>query len=147
MISLDDTLWPLLIARFTGTHPPDEFEEYLEKTASYFCKREPMVMLLDAREAAAVPPAQRQRQADWLRQHDVLLRHFNVGSVFVITSPVVRLSLNVILALRPLPTPHAVVTTMEAGISWASDRFQQAGHLFPAMRLRTALLGSWRRSG
>jgi hypothetical protein len=147
VIAFDDTLWPLLIARFTGTNPPDEYEEYLEKTASYFRKREPMVMLHDAREARAVPPEQRQRQADWLRQHEVLLRHFNVGTVFVITSPVVRLSLTVIHALRPPVTPHAVVPTMIEGIGWAADRFQQAGHLFPALRLRTALLGSRRLSG
>ncbi|MBU8896685.1 hypothetical protein DRW03_34235 [Corallococcus sp. H22C18031201] len=147
MISLDDSLWPLLIARFEGPHSPDEFEAYLDRAAGYFRRREPMVMLVDARDAVGMPPAQRQRQAEWQRQHESVLRHFNQGTAFVITSPAVRLSLNVILALRPLVAPHVVVPTLRQAIGWAADRFEETGHRFPALRLRTALLGSRRGSG
>ncbi len=138
MIHVDDKLWPLLVVRFEGTQTNMQFEQYLDVASERLRRREPYVCLLDARLSDATPPEQRHRQAEWLKHNEDLLRRHCLGCAFIISSPVVRLSLNVILALRPLTVPSTTVASLEAGVEWAAERLNEAGLTFEALRVRGA---------
>jgi hypothetical protein len=135
---MDDKLWPLLVVQFSGPQSDWEFEQYLDALSERVNRREPYVCVVDARLGDAASPEQRHRKAEWLKLHEPLLREHCLGTAFVLTSPVVRLSLQVILALRPLVIPHTTVSTLEAGVGWAAERLQAAGHAFEALRVRGA---------
>lgn len=138
MIVVDDKLWPLLTVEFSGSYLPWELERYLHALTERLRRREPYVCLLDASRSGALSPEQRHRHALWLKHHEALLRQYCMGSAFVVTSAVVRLSLNVIFALRPLVMPHVVATTREAAVAWAADRLEAMGQPLQAFRVRGA---------
>lgn len=138
VIVVDDKLWPLLTVELSGGYVPWELERYLEAVMERLHRREPYVCLLDASRSQALSPEQRHRQALWLKQHEALLRQYCMGSAFVVSSAAVRLSLNVIFALRPLVMPHVVVASREAAAAWAADRLEATGQPLHAFRVRGA---------
>src|SRR5690606_32089225 len=99
-------------------------------------RREPYASLVDARESHGVSPAQRQRQAEWIKRHEVDLRKYCLGNAYVITSALARLSINVVNILKPMPAPQTVVPTVEAGAAWVAERLEAAGHAEAAQRVR-----------
>lgn len=133
---LDEKLWPLLVLRLRGTPLPWELERQLDALSALLSRRERCLCVVDARQGEASSPELRQRYADWLKQHELLLNAYCLGCAFVITSPAVRLSLQVILALKPLGAPHILVPTLEEGLVWAADRLQEAGLPLQALRVR-----------
>lgn len=145
---LDEKLWPLLVLRLGGTPLAWELERDLDVLSALLSRREKHVCVVDARQAGVASPEQRHRYAEWLKQHEPLVREHGLGCAFVLTSPVVRLSLNVVLALRPLAVPYILVPTLEAGLEWAADRLRDAGLPFQALRVRGAHgLSRGQRSG
>ncbi len=145
---LDEKLWPLLVLQPRGTPLPWELEGQLEALSARLQRRERFVCVVDARQSEAASPEHRHRYAEWLKQHEPLLREYSLGCAFVVTSPAVRLSLHVIFALRPLTVPHTQVPGQEAGLGWAADRLQDAGLTLQALRVRGAHgLSRGQRSG
>jgi len=135
---LEEKLWPLLVLRLRGSPLPWELERDLDALSLRLHRREKSVCVVDARHGEAASPELRHRYAEWLKQHEPLIREHSLGCAFVLTSPAVRLSLHVILALRPLPIPHTLAPTLEAGLEWAADRLEGAGLTLQALRVRGA---------
>lgn len=74
MIEVDDKLWPLLVLRFRAPHTQEEFDEMERQLEAIVARREPYATLVDARESHGVSPAQRQRQANWIKKNEADLR-------------------------------------------------------------------------
>ncbi len=125
-IVVDDSRRPILVVRFEGLVSDAEFETYLGDMEAQLKPGERVCTILDARVAGRAPPRQRKMQADWLARNAARLRQCSVGSVFVITSPLVRGVLTAILWLQPMPVAHAVVATMEEAERWANARLAEA---------------------
>ncbi len=84
-----------------------------------------------------VPPAsQRQRQAAWSLRHEQALREQVLGHASIITSPFVRLTVSLLLHLRPLVHPHMAVADMPSAVNWVTHRLQLGGHVSAAERIR-----------
>lgn len=114
--------------RFTGLTTDAEFDDYLNAmTRLIVDRKQKTVTILDARKSDRTPATQRKKQAAWLKAHDNFLRQYSLGTVFVITSPLVRGVLTAILWLQPLPTDYAVVATMAEAERWARQRLAAAG--------------------
>lgn len=77
----------------------------------------------------------RHRVAQWVIEHDALIRRALVGSVYIIRSPVVRLAYQVMVWLKPLPYPSVVVEDMPSALRWAAERFRQVGQHAQAQRV------------
>ncbi len=138
MITFDDSLWPLLYVKFVGANTDAEFDVYLQKLTGYVLRKEKYITLLDASQATASPPVeQRQKQVDWLHQHEAVLREYQVGTAYVITSPLIRLAMNVIYLLKPPPSPYVVVSELQAAYGWSADRFRAVGMLLPSVLIRS----------
>lgn len=85
------------------------------------------VTILDARRAVRNPATQRKKQAEWIERHTEQLRKYSLGTAFIINSPLVRGVLTAILWVRPLPTQHTVVSTMEEAEAWVQQQLAAAG--------------------
>jgi hypothetical protein len=142
-IQLDDSHWPLLILRMKGLATESQFEEYLAQLEALLRRGERYVSISDATWLGVPPAYQRHRQAAWSHQHEAALREQVLGHASIITSPFVRLSVSLLLHLKPLPHPHIAVVDMPTALHWVTRRLELSGLVSQAERIRrnTGLLG------
>jgi hypothetical protein len=134
-ILFDDSLWPLLVSRFEGQVSDEAYEAYLHQGALYLQRGEPYVSVLDMVRLSLPTTRQRQRQFEWLRQHERLMHEQLLGCAFIITSPLIRLTLSTVFHVMPLPTPYVAVQDMARAVTWAASRLEDAGHREAAARI------------
>jgi hypothetical protein len=147
LISFDDSQWPLLTVSFTGTMSAQEFDAYLSSMTASLNRGEKYVSILDTRGLSTAPTLeQRQRLVGWVRRNESALRQRVLGSAYVITSPFVRLAMNIMCQLKPLPCPHTIVGDIKVARAWSAERFRAAGLPPPFSLLESrglASTGSW----
>lgn len=112
-ISVDTAAWPLVRVTYVGTVDDAHFERYLDAQAGLLERKEPYVIVFDARESGMPSAKQRQRMATFTRERQADISRRCRRGVFVISSPLIRGALTAILWLQPLPFPHDVVATIE----------------------------------
>ena len=127
----DDSRLPLFVVRSDGEATDAEFDAYLAHMSRILTRAARYAVLFDARGAARPTPRQRQKQADWMKQHASSLRQHNVGIAFVIESAIVRGALTAILWLSPMAAPHKVVATPEQAERWLSELLAAEGLKIP----------------
>jgi hypothetical protein len=125
-IHLDDSLWPLLVARLKGPILDPEFEVYLEGLEACL-RRGPFFAILDVSHYGTPATSQRQRQVEWLREHQELIRERFLAIAFVVTSPFVRVALSLVLHMRPLACPYVTVSDLGAAHVWMANHLERAG--------------------
>jgi hypothetical protein len=147
-ITSDDSHWPLLISRFQGAATDEQYEEYLARGTAYLQRGELYVSIIDMGQLAMPTPSQRQRQTEWLKAHQVLMRERLLGCALIVPSPIIRLMLSAIFHIIPMPTPHVVIQDMAEGVKWATARLAEVGLEEAAERIRHDFGAlSLRRSG
>lgn len=137
LVSFDDSLWPLMVVKFDGETSDAEFDVYLKRMSEYLNRQEKYVCLYDTTAMKSSPMNHRQMQVEWLQRNDAPLRKWMLGTGFVITSPLMRLAMNVISTLNRPPCPSTNVATMDQALSWAADRFRDEGQTLASVRIRT----------
>jgi hypothetical protein len=135
-ITFDDSHWPLLITRFQGAATDAQYEEYLTRGTAYLQRGELYVSIIDMGQLAMPTNAQRQRQTEWLKAHQVLLRERLLGCALIDTSPIIRLVLSAIFHVIPLPTSYVAIRDMAEGVRWTTARLAEAGLGDAAERIR-----------
>lgn len=111
-VTVDSSAWPLVRVTYVGSVDDARFEEYVREQAALLERRKPYVILFDASESGMPSARQRQRMAEYAREHEAELRRYCKRGVFVIPNSVVRGALTAILWLQPLPFPHEVVSSL-----------------------------------
>ena len=124
-ITLDESRWPLVIVRIVGTPTDDELDAFLAESTVRLQRKEIQVSIIDVSRADRAPATQRRKQADWMRDHESLLRRRSAGMAYVITNPMVRGVLTAIMWLQPLPVEHTVVATLEEAERWALAQLEK----------------------
>lgn len=146
-MTFDDSQWPLLTVTFTGTLSAQEFDTYMSKLAACLSRGEKYLVLLDTRGLSSAPTMeQRQRLVDWVRQNESAMRQRVLGSAYVITSPFVRLAMNIMCQLKPLPCPYTIVGDVKLARAWSAECFRAADSCPPSALLESqglAFTGSW----
>ena len=135
-ITFDDSLWPMLIIRFSGMPSMEQVEEYLERRLEYMLREEPHVILYDTRQARLLPTELRQRHVDWMREHKELRELTVQGNALILTSPFLQLTLQVVIHMWPTQVPYRVVTHEPAAAAWCADRLQALELTEAATRIR-----------
>jgi hypothetical protein len=147
-IKFDDSHWPLIITRLQGAATDEQCEEYLARGTAYLQRGELYVSIIDMSQLAMPTAAQRQRQTEWLKEHEVLMRQHLLGCALIVTSPLIRLVLSTTFHIIPMPTPHVVVQGLAEAVQWTTARLAEAGLREAAERIRHDLgAESMRRSG
>ncbi|PTL79588.1 hypothetical protein [Vitiosangium sp. GDMCC 1.1324] len=136
-IQEDDSLWPLLIVRFVGEPTTPQAEAHLQRMETVLERGERYVALFDSSGVTGMGLAeQRHLQAAWMRKHDARLRELRLGATYVMHSPVFWLTVNVVLSLKPSPSPYFITTKMDEAAEWAAKRLDEDGQEAAARRVR-----------
>lgn len=136
-ITIDDSLWPLLVLRFSGTPTNQQFEEYVARRGSYLARNQKHTLIYDTVSFSVLTGEQRQRQIHWLKEHKEPLQKHSLGSALIITSPVVRLLLSGVLHFSQAATPYHAARSMPDAANWCAGRLAGAGLIVEAQRVRT----------
>jgi len=136
-ITFDDSLWPLLVVRFSGVPTKPQFEEYMARRGSYLARNQQHALIYDTVSFSVLTPEQRQRQIHWIKEHKEPLEKLSLGSALIITSPVVRLLLSGVLHFSQTRAPYHAARSLPDAASWCAGRFASAGLLVEAQRVRT----------
>jgi hypothetical protein len=121
-IELDDAAFPLLIVRFGPDWTPQDFSTYLLWYFQRLQRHQQLAVVFDATRARAPSALERRQQADFLREHEGLLRLYCAGAAFVISSAVIRGALTAIFWVQPPVYEHTVVPTVVEATAWARQR-------------------------
>jgi hypothetical protein len=140
--SFDDSLWPLMVVRLTGELSPQEFERYLSRATQYLQRDDRHVCIFDVSELHLFSTEQRQRQVEWLKAHEVLMRQKLLGIAYVVTSATVRLTMSVIFHFKPPPVPYTLVSRLGDAGAWAARCLDEARFSTPAALVRSQF-GPW----
>jgi hypothetical protein len=135
-ITFDDSLWPLLVVRFSGTPTNQQFEDYLATRQMYLDRREKHALIYDTVRFNVLTNEQRQRQINWLRERTKLMQDTSLGSALVIVSPVMRLTLSIVLQFSQAKTPTYAARSLPEAARWAAGRLEDAGLVKAAQRVR-----------
>jgi hypothetical protein len=135
-VTFDDSLWPLLIVRFSGASSDMEYEEFLQRLSGFLHRREPYFSIIDTSRVGLPNSAQRQRQVEWGRDHDELERTWGCGTAFIVTSPFVRVAMSLYFHVRPLAAPHVIVPDMGSALAWIAALMESTGFVAEAERVR-----------
>lgn len=111
--TVDSSEWPFVRVTYVDSVDDDAFERYVQEQAALLERREPYVILFDARRSGMPTAKQRQRMARYMKENDSALRRYCRRGAFVIESPLIRGALTAILWLQPLPFAHEVFATVE----------------------------------
>lgn len=126
-IDYDESRSPLVVITSRGSTTDPDFESYLAKMIATLSLKRRYGVLFDARDAERPTPAQRRRQAQWMKEHAPLLKQYSVGMAFVIDKAIIRGSLTAILWLQPMPMAHTVCATVDAAEAWLGERLKAVG--------------------
>jgi hypothetical protein len=133
----DESQWPLLVVTLTGEPSALAFENYLFRSTQYLQRQERHVCVFDVSALQILSSEQRQRQVAWLKANEALMSRTLLGVSYVVTSPVVRLTLGVIFHCKPPPTPYAFHTHLDEAKTWAAQRLDEAGLRTSAAHVRS----------
>ncbi|MCY1074843.1 hypothetical protein [Archangium lansingense] len=136
-VTFDDSRWPLRFVRFVGTPTPWQYEHYLREATASLQRRERHLSITDLTQATLPTPELRQRQILWMQEHEGLIREVVLGAAFVVTTPLLRLSLSAVLHFKPLPVPYLITAQEVEAVGWASARIEEQGLRLVAERLRS----------
>ncbi len=136
-ITFDDSLWPLLVVRFAGTPTEEQFEAYLARRQSYLDRKQKHALIYDTVRFQVLTHEQRQRQINWLKERADTLKELSLGSALVITSPVARMTLSIVLHFSQAATPTHAARSLPEAARWAASRLQDAGFVKEAQHVRT----------
>jgi hypothetical protein len=134
-ITVDESLWPLVVSRLVGTPSRLEFEQYLAKRAG-FLQRGQHLLLVDGTSIGLNPAEQRQLLVAWTGQHRELMRERLLGTAYATTSDAMRLTLSILYHLRPPVSPYVILSRLDEAAGWAVSRLQEVGQYEAAERVR-----------
>jgi hypothetical protein len=134
----DESRFPLVLLDSVSSTTNADFDVYLTKLTATLGRQQTFGVLLDARKAERPTPIQRQRQAEWMKEHAAALKKHSVGMTFVMDNPIIRGSLTAILWLQPMPMPHAVFKRYDDAETWLVDRLTAQGVRVPPRRAATS---------
>jgi hypothetical protein len=135
-ISIDDSHWPLLVARFVGQPSLQQQEEYFSQFLGYLAREEKCVLILDTRQVRMMTAEHRQKLMAFSRQYDALFRARMLGCAAVITSPWMQLAASLVLHFIPRPCPYFTTTSLPEAVKWTAKRLEDAGHHPDAHRVQ-----------
>ncbi len=116
---VDESQWPIAVLSVEGTLDDAQVEAYIEAGTKLLARGEPYVVVIDLRRMSSVSAYSRARNTQWAEANRLKLKETCRGSVFVVTSPVLRFIMMTALLLAPLPMPYAVRRDLDEALEWA----------------------------
>ncbi len=122
---IDESKFPIINVRFTGEKSTDEnFQAYLNGNKNCYRHEKNLAIIFDASKASLPSFKHQKIQADWLKEHEGLMKEFCLGTAYVISNPAVRMILKGIFALQKQPVPYEIFGSNAEAQVWVESRFE-----------------------
>jgi len=116
----DRTQAPIYLVTFTNNSADDNsFKSYLLELKKNYASETPMTVIFDARQAKIPSWKHQQMQATWLKENRSLIQEHCAGIAYVISNPIVKNVLKVILSLQSMPVSYIVTAHLEEAFEWS----------------------------
>ncbi|ATB30429.1 hypothetical protein [Melittangium boletus] len=127
-VEFDVSHHPLVLIRYEGRATPGHLSEVFAQRTRFLESGERHVLIHDLRQASTMfTTGHRHMQLDWVKAHDAQLRAYMMGVAFVTDSAALRLLMNLVNHLQPLPMPQVLVSRMSEAVAWGAGLLRQAG--------------------
>lgn len=125
-VTVDDSKWP----RVYVVWPPEpledaEFEGAVLAMSAFLKRREPFVIIHDARRAVRPTPKQRAFAAEQQKRDAEGTRRLLKGVALVTASPLIAGVLRAINWISPVPYPQQTFSSLDAAEAWAGEQLAQ----------------------
>ncbi len=130
-VVINEDFFPLIIEETEGAMTDEEAVWHRQYVASLLDRKQRYAILYDFRNSAAESQEQRKIDAEFIKANRERLKEYAIGVAFVMPSPLLRIAINVLLFLSPLPMPYTTTKTVGEAALWLEDRFREAGVTFP----------------
>ncbi len=122
--AIDDSRWPLLVARATEfMHDPADFEASYRKLESILARNQPFLLVFDVRGASSTS-SRRRKFMEWCQHHaDVLTRNL-IAAAVIAASSVERGFVTATLWVKSPPFPMRVFAESSDAEEWLLTNFR-----------------------
>jgi hypothetical protein len=114
---MDESEWPLVVARWRGTPTEDEFSQAMGRIDAYLHKSERFALLIDGRGGGSYSPEQRATLIRYMKENAELTRRYLIQAI-VIDNLVVRTLFYGINVVFPNAFPSKVFSDTETARAW-----------------------------
>lgn len=121
-IDFDESKWPQLVCLASGESSDEDMDTYIATLVRALERKEPHVLIVDARKGQLLRGTHRKRVAEWNSENAAQLSRYRAGLVLVSPSVMLRGMITAIYWLHPAPFPYKAVSTMEEAAHWAELR-------------------------
>jgi len=124
--TVDDSKWPRVYVTWpSGPLEDEDFEAAVEAMSALLKRKQPYVIIHDARRAARPTPKQRAFAAEKQKLDSDGTRRLLRGVALVTASPLISGVLTAINWITPAPYPMKTFTTMSAADAWATAKLEK----------------------
>lgn len=112
-----------IIVTFHSGSSDAEYREYLDEMTRimrFEFRNRRRIVINDASRWMKSNAVQRKMQAEWIKEHAVLLQNTTAAIVFVIPSAMIRGAMRAVLWLQPLPVPHELFSSLDEAVAWTN---------------------------
>ena len=118
--NFDRSKFPIVVVKFTGVEQTDDnFAAYLNGLYDNYNSKQPFSLVCDATNAPKPNITYQKRQAQWMKEHESLIKTYCKGIAYVMPNALYRIALMVIFSLQNNPVPFKVFQNVEDGVEWA----------------------------
>ena len=117
-IRVDASSAPFVRIAYIGDYTDAELEAYLSILKRIIRLPSRKVGLIDCSEATVATPSQRRRTAEFIGEHEALLRRDFLACAIVLDSALLRGAVTAVFWLRPLPLPTEITGTVALAAAW-----------------------------
>jgi len=115
----------LLLVKFRNViQDAMDFEEYLSQLRkNYESFKDIFVVVFDSNDSKYLSSELRNRQAEWIRENQGLIKNKCLLSIYVISNPIIRFILEAIFLMQKSPVPYQIVRSLDNAQEIAASFF------------------------
>ena len=122
---IDLNRWPILVVYSPANFTEEELKSHLEELGQvYEVRKEPYVLVLDARSGRRPSALQRKIQSDFREKYDDHIKTYCRGTAFVTSSELLKGAATAMFWVKKPSTETKFFTNIEDAFSWAEERLR-----------------------
>ena len=122
---IDLNRWPILVVYSPANFTEEELKSHLEELGQvYEVRKEPYVLVLDARSGRRPSALQRKIQSDFREKYDDHIKTYCRGTAFVTSSELLKGAATAMFWVKKPTTETKFFTNIEDAFSWAEERLR-----------------------
>ena len=120
----DESQWPLVRVTVRPEVSAAENDEMYDRFRKMLARKTVCALVHDSRQAPPVGAIERQKVAQLMAELEPLAQRYMAGAAVVLSSAVQRGIMTAILWIRPARYPLVILSSVEAGETWAREQLR-----------------------